>query len=998
MPNFWLIIGIFIAGAIGVVGLVWPFLGMLVFLTLHFIQPGELIPSIASLRLELVYGGLLFSVVIVRWWVHPKASAPKDHILLGALVVLGVAALSVPFAIWPGGAFDSTIELAKLIAIIFLIRTVIDSPKQLRITLWLMMTLLGWYVVSSLIAYESGHFYELQYGNGLEMNRALGVNSMASSPNNLAGMVLVLLPLLIALLRASRRVWERILLVALAGGALAAIVLSGSRTTVLSLMILGPYYLLRSRRRVLYFALGVVMACTIWFSMPTAYQQRYLTVKSYAEGGQLDASNEYRLEVWTTGWKMFLDHPIIGVGAGQFGTAFGLVYGPKNHHQWVNPHNLLLQVVCELGIVGLVVFTYFVVQVRKAISEPLHLRDDPDFRFNYEVGLACNVMFLGVMILSITGHTMYRPFWYLLGGLAAANLNLVRKARSEGIEHGIRETKEKLSVLLSPARPKRAIPSFSPAVPDITNEEFLALFPSEKSSPTPPQVNSSVANSRAGVASIPTMPSVEPAFAHDATLSHPEVVAPVTDPMLAITNADATASPFFIETAAPARPEVRAPDESFLLALPTPSGPNGSPLDSKDPAPPQFNVDSPTADSLCAAESEITPSTELLSDMSATFEPTNPINERQTSGEVTRKRLQAASGSDNAAGVRHEVAAQVANLRSVAPILGAPDISISRPEKSVPARPRAKSSLEGFLLDTRIPGAGDKRLAKDSRIITRLWMTCLTLVRAGWRPAAVFGVVFVVLLVTWMLFERGAFNGLREKMSSSDSNLVTDSTAPARQNTVKTPHGDKASEGVDHGSRQELPSAGSAGVAPAEKPRRHARGDQETEPQRPKSFVWTLSPPIVANRAVQGGGTPEKESPPAIQIQPNKSNGDSFPVAVVGSWDSSAKLTPPQSAPQIPEQGDRLVACSLLYRVEPMYPPEAVQKRIEGTVKLRAVVGRDGRVMGLEVVSGPLPLVSSALSAAREWRFIPALLNGEPVESETDINIEFRLSQEAARQ
>ncbi len=92
------------------------------------------------------------------------------------------------------------------------------------------------------------------------------------------------------------------------------------------------------------------------------------------------------------------------------------------------------------------------------------------------------------------------------------------------------------------------------------------------------------------------------------------------------------------------------------------------------------------------------------------------------------------------------------------------------------------------------------------------------------------------------------------------------------------------------------------------------------------------------------------------------------------------------------------MASSLLYRVEPMYPPEAVQNRIEGTVKLRAVIGRDGRVRGLGLVSGPPPLVSAAMSAAREWRFIPALLNGEPVESETDINIEFRLSHEAARQ
>ena len=92
-----------------------------------------------------------------------------------------------------------------------------------------------------------------------------------------------------------------------------------------------------------------------------------------------------------------------------------------------------------------------------------------------------------------------------------------------------------------------------------------------------------------------------------------------------------------------------------------------------------------------------------------------------------------------------------------------------------------------------------------------------------------------------------------------------------------------------------------------------------------------------------------------------------------------------------------MVSSSLLYRVEPLYPPEAEQKHIEGTVKLRAVIGRDGKVMGLGLLSGPQLLVPAAMKAAREWRFIPALLNGEPVESQTEITIEFHLPNGADR-
>ena len=135
----------------------------------------------------------------------------------------------------------------------------------------------------------------------------------------------------------------------------------------------------------------------------------------------------------------------------------------------------------------------------------------------------------------------------------------------------------------------------------------------------------------------------------------------------------------------------------------------------------------------------------------------------------------------------------------------------------------------------------------------------------------------------------------------------------------------------------------------------------------------------------------EAQTPLAIQPPSERPAGNFSPPAAFGSMNSTPKPAVPPPTPAIPEQGDRVVSSSLLYRVEPMYPPEAVQKHIEGTVKLRAVIGRDGKVMGLGLVSGPQLLVPAAMKAAREWRFIPALLNGEPVESQTEINIEFHL-------
>lgn len=83
----------------------------------------------------------------------------------------------------------------------------------------------------------------------------------------------------------------------------------------------------------------------------------------------------------------------------------------------------------------------------------------------------------------------------------------------------------------------------------------------------------------------------------------------------------------------------------------------------------------------------------------------------------------------------------------------------------------------------------------------------------------------------------------------------------------------------------------------------------------------------------------------------------------------------------------------LLTRIEPVYPPLAKIARVEGTVVLAAMIGADGRIENLRVVSGPPMLMGAALDAVRQWRYRPTMLNGRPVEVETTISVRFTLRQ-----
>lgn len=78
--------------------------------------------------------------------------------------------------------------------------------------------------------------------------------------------------------------------------------------------------------------------------------------------------------------------------------------------------------------------------------------------------------------------------------------------------------------------------------------------------------------------------------------------------------------------------------------------------------------------------------------------------------------------------------------------------------------------------------------------------------------------------------------------------------------------------------------------------------------------------------------------------------------------------------------------------VQPVYPPIAKTAHIEGTVELSAVIGTDGRVRDLSVVSGHPLLRNAAIDAVRQWIYKPPVLNGESVEIVAPIAVIFRLN------
>ena len=110
--------------------------------------------------------------------------------------------------------------------------------------------------------------------------------------------------------------------------------------------------------------------------------------------------------------------------------------------------------------------------------------------------------------------------------------------------------------------------------------------------------------------------------------------------------------------------------------------------------------------------------------------------------------------------------------------------------------------------------------------------------------------------------------------------------------------------------------------------------------------------------------------------------------------ESKSEPAPPpkQDLPKRARVSSGVMQALLIKKVEPKYPEEAHKKHVEGTIVLKAIISPEGDVQDLTVISGDPLLVPAALEAAKQWKYKPYLLNGQPIEVETKIMVVFQLT------
>jgi putative inorganic carbon (hco3(-)) transporter len=326
---------------------VLAFYALVGFAAVMYAVPGEWIPALAPLRLALLTSGLAAGLMALR-----RLGRAEPLYFDGArgLALLGFSALafaSVAWSVHPELTRFTGIELLKLTAIYLTIINVITSGRRLALMCGAMV--LG-SIVTSIGVID-------WYRTGVDMvegfrSRWVGVYA---DPNHMAMNMAVVVPLAVAFLARKESGWLLRAACALAAVlAVVAIVLSHSRGGFIGLSVAMGVWAIREKRRIQAVVVGGLLAVGLVLFAPKSFWQRNETVTSFHQ----DASAMGRVYAWQVASRISLDKPLLGVGAGGFRFAWPL-YAPPEARQAYVAHNIFLDVIGELGFVGLALFLVF---------------------------------------------------------------------------------------------------------------------------------------------------------------------------------------------------------------------------------------------------------------------------------------------------------------------------------------------------------------------------------------------------------------------------------------------------------------------------------------------------------------------------------------------------------------------------------------------------------------------------------------------------------------
>lgn len=408
----------------------WGYGGLLAFTAVLLLRPQDSIPGLSALHLAEVCAIIGLAPMLMYRFAQriPVFRVTPETV---ALMAFGAVMLvTVPFSIWPGGALSTFTEsFAKMVLVFILMVNTLTTPKRLERLTWLVVLCCGFIAARSVFDYVRG-------ANLVENGRLSGpVSGIFGNPNDLALNMVTFMPAAaLVALSPRRNRSERLVAAAITVLMLAVVVFTKSRAGALGLVItLAAMVILGRKVRPGLGAIAIIGVLAATPFLPDSFWSRmYSIVDEKQDKQEYTGSREARRIVMQEGWDAFVEHPITGVGAGQF-KAYN---PPQRRERWRETHNMLLQVAAETGLFGLIAFSFLLVRAaivavrtrrilgwrpRARDDDPLaRVLSDDDRHVLYTQSIAMTAGLVGWFTCALFASVAYNwTFYYLLAIIVA---------------------------------------------------------------------------------------------------------------------------------------------------------------------------------------------------------------------------------------------------------------------------------------------------------------------------------------------------------------------------------------------------------------------------------------------------------------------------------------------------------------------------------------------------------------------------------------------------
>ena len=400
-----------------------PFWAVMAFTAVLLFSPQTYVPALAPLRpaLLVILIGVL-SYVSDRW----ARGVPifEWNRELGLIAGLGgLAALTVPFALWPGGSIAVLSDFAKTAVIFLLLSHVVTTMARLRLAAWLLTCMAIGLGLFALYNFLTGAMID----QGANQDRLVGnEGALTKNPNDMALMVNLLLPLTVGLFLGSKETWQRVVLFAAIGMEAATVVLTYSRGGAVTLGVILLVYLwkLRHRRERSFIYAGLLASLLALPLLPSSYFDRMSTITNVA--ADRTGSAQERIADMIIAGKTILANPVIGAGMGM-----NMLVMREARGGWLGVHNVYLEHAIDLGLCGLAIFLVLLWSCFKAVANVQHDASSPELFF---LAQGLQISLIAYATAAMFHPVSYQYYFYYIAGLAIGARTIAGALRGHASE------------------------------------------------------------------------------------------------------------------------------------------------------------------------------------------------------------------------------------------------------------------------------------------------------------------------------------------------------------------------------------------------------------------------------------------------------------------------------------------------------------------------------------------------------------------------------------